>query len=208
MSELTIQKAEEIFRGENGTHIPLLEQRVNNIVEAAQYLNNYFGGSGYNLVKSCDYNAPLIAGELARSLNSYRDGVFYKGRWIWILKRAQIFPNDISQLTQEYPEFIINNKNGLTIFADYKLPQLLRYLKVLSYANELAEDVDNKRLIPSGSQYEIEIRSATIVACEKLGKLCPDIPMPDIDVSLWLLSKEEAFDRKLAPHHMTISSYY
>lgn len=208
MSKINLKKARELFIGEKGISIPLLEQRVNNIVEAANYLNKNFDGSAAKFVKYCKNDAPTIATELARSLNSYRDGAVYAGKWVWILKRAQIFPNDLSQLTKQYPDFIIKNKNSLTIFADYKLPQLLRYVGVINYSQNLAKRIDSLSLIACGSDEEIEIRMATIVACQKLSRLCPNISMADIDVSLWLISKEPVVDEKLSPHHMTVSLFY
>lgn len=208
MSKLNLEKARELFLGQDGISIPLLEQRVNNIVEAANFLNTNFDGSAAKFVKHCKNDAPTIAAELARSLNSYRDGSVYAGKWVWILKRAQIFPNDLSQLSTLYPDFNIKNKRFLTIFADYKLPQLLRYYGVINYSKKLAEKIDNLALITCGSEEEIEIRMATILACQKLSKLCPKITVADIDVSLWLMSKEPVVDKYLKPHHMTVSVFY
>lgn len=208
MSALSIEKAKELFRGENDSIIPLLEQRVNNIVEAANFLLENYNGSALQFVESCQYDAPTIAREITRSLSSYRDCAFYKGRLVWILKRAQIFPNDLSQLTSLYPNFVIKNKDMLTIFADYKLPQLLRYFGIINYSNALTEHVDNRGLVTNGSEEEIEIRMATIVAGQKLAELCPGMTIADIDVSLWLLSKEPSIDKKLQPHHMTVSMFY
>lgn len=208
MSQLSMDKGEEIFRGEADIRIPLLEQRVNNIVESANYLIHHHSGSALRFVENCMFDAPTIAQTMTSALTSYRDGAIYDGRWVWILKRAQIFPNDLSQLESMYPEFTIKNKDKLTIFADYKLPQLLRYAGVLKYTKELSFRVDNQQLISSCSEEEVEIRMATILACKKLGEMCPDISIADIDVSLWLISKRPDIDEKMSPHHMTVSNFY
>ena len=208
MSQLNIPQASKIFKGHDNRQIPLLEWRVNNIKEAATFLLREHHGSAYNFVESCNFDAPTIAREITIALSSYRDGAWYKNRWVWILKRAQILPGDLSQLTQKYPEFVIHNKDQLTIFADYRLPQVFRHYGVMEYSLSLSETVDHKELIPNGSQEEIEIRAATLVACKKLGKICHDMTLADIDVSLWLLSQDSRGSNDMKPHHMTVSYYY
>lgn len=208
MAALTIERAAELFRGESSIQIPLLEQRVGSIVEAAVFLLAAHDGKAKNFVASCGYDAATIAQEITKALVSYRDGAWHRGRWVWILKRAQILPNDLGQLTQKYPDFEIKNKDKLTIFADYRLPQILEHHGVLRYSPELSEKISKRQLLPSGSAQEIEIRAATIAACRKLGELCPDMTLADIDVSLWLLSQDARDDADLKPHHLTVGIYY
>lgn len=208
MSQLTTAKADRLFRDSNGKQIPLIEWRVNNIAEAAEFLLREHDGSAHNFIASCNYDAPTIAHKITQSLHCYRDGSWYGDRWVWFLKRAQILPNDLSQLSQKYPEFVINNKDQLTIFADYRLPQVLRHYGVLEYSEKLARAIDTRKLITNGSPEEIEIRAATIAACKRLGKLCPDISIADIDVSLWLLSQDARAAADMKPHHMTVSYFY
>jgi hypothetical protein len=208
MSTLSLDQAAELFRGQNDIQIPLLEQRVNNIVEAAAFLIREHDGSAKNFLARCNYDAPTIAKQVTQSLSSFRDGAWYKGQWVWILKRAQILPKDLSQLTQKYSEFVIENTNQLTVFADYRLPQILQRYGAIEYSQSLAGRINAKQLLPNSSVEEIEIRAATIVACEKLGKLIPEMTIADIDVSLWLISQDMRDDPTLQPHHLTISSYY
>lgn len=208
VSQLTVAQASDLFRDANNRQIPLLEWRVNNMVETAEFLLHEHKGSAYNFIESCDFDAPTIAQEIVRALSSYRDGAWYHGRWIWILKRAQILPNDLSQLSQKYPDFHIRGKEHLTIFADYKLPQVFRHYGVFEYSNTLVNKIDSRQLISNGTSEEIEIRAATLVACKKLSKLCPDITIADIDVSLWLLSQDARDDTEMKPHHMTVSYFY
>lgn len=208
MSRLTTAQASELFRGVNDRQIPLLEWRVNNIVEAAEFLLREHGGSAHRFIESCDFDAPTIAQKIVQALSSYRDGAWYHGRWIWILKRAQILPNDLSQLSQKYPEFTLKGKELLTVFADYKLPQVFRHYGVFEYSEALSNKIDGRQLISNGSPEEVEIRAATLVACKKLSKLCPDMTIADIDVSLWLLSQDARDDTEMKPHHMTVSYFY
>ncbi len=62
----------------------------------------------------------------------------------------------------------ISDFDQLTAFADYKLPQLLRYQGVMVYIPELAAPVDAYQEIVAGSAPEIEIRAGTVWAVELL----------------------------------------
>merc|ERR1712139_122238 len=59
------------------------------------------------------------------------------------------------------------------MFADYRVPQILRAEGVLSYADDLARRIDAQEEIRAGSEEEVEIRSATVVACDPSGTLSP-----------------------------------
>lgn len=211
MANLTMNEASEIFMGENSIQIPLLERRVGNTVEAARFLNEKHNGSSYEFLKSCEFSAPRIAEAITRELASYRDGAWYKDTWVWILKRAQILPSDLAQLSANYPDFQITDLDELTIFADYRLPQVLRHYGALTYSDDLAARIDNRQIIPSGAPEEIEIRAATIIACERLQALRPDMKLSDIDLGLWLLSQDDREEGDIAgmkPHHLTPGYFY
>lgn len=207
MSELTPERARELFAGE-GSQIPLLEQRVNNIVEAAQLLLRKYDGSVLNFVAAGEYSAPKISELTVRELPSFRDGCWYEGRWVWFLKRAQILASDLQQLSAKYPDFVITDTDKLTAFADYRLPQLLRHFGVLVYDSELADVVDDMRILPSGSPQEAELRAATIIAFERMKQFAPDIPAARLDLGLWLISQDVRGDKNLKPHHRTPTYFY
>jgi hypothetical protein len=56
------------------------------------------------------------------------------------------------------------------MFADYRVPQTLHHWGVLKYSKDLEEVIINKKEIPHGGEYEVEIRAATVVAVERLRK--------------------------------------
>ncbi len=211
MANLTMNEASEVFIGTHNIQIPLLERRVGNIIEAARFLNEKHDGSCYEFLRSCNFSAPRIAKAITHELASYRDGAWYKDTWIWILKRAQILPSDLAQLSANYPDFQITDLDDLTIFADYRLPQVLRHYGALTYSDELAARIDNRQIIPSGSPEEIEIRAATLIACNRLQALRPDMKLSNIDLGLWLLSqdnREEGDIADMKPHHLTPGYFY
>jgi hypothetical protein len=145
---------------------------------------------------------------MVRELPSFRDGAWYGGRWVWFLKRAQIFPSDLGQLNARYPEFRMANCDQLTAFADYRLPQVLRHLGALEYSPILAAVVDNGVILPVGSAPEIEIRACTIDVCERLKRYLPEHTSADIDLGLWLMGQDMRADPILLPHHRTLGQCY
>ena len=84
---------------------------------------------------------------------------------------------------------IEHKERELTAFADYKVPQVLRGFGVLDYTVDLARRIDERRLIPMGSPEEVEIRAATVWACEwirqELGSRGTALQAFEVDWTLW-----------------------
>lgn len=103
----------------------------------------------------------------------------------------------------------LTDLDQLTIYADYKLPQVLRHYNVLEYHGGLAERVDAGSELAAGSVEEIEIRACTIWACELLRRALLQygcsMTNVDIDQRLWLLGQNGAAMR---PYHRTRTIYY
>ncbi|HYN89537.1 MAG TPA: queuosine salvage family protein, partial [Ardenticatenaceae bacterium] len=129
---------------------------------------------------------------------------------VFLYKRAQIFAGDLwgSFGGQSWGRF--HDVADLTMFADYRVPQLLRQQGVLRYGPRLAAAVDTGRQLPAGSDVEIEIRAATIQAVERLRERLAALGHPLTSLTLdWLLWQEgEARQRELKPHHRTLTIYY
>jgi hypothetical protein len=98
----------------------------------------------------------------------------------------------------------------LTAFADYKLPQLLRYQGVMVYAPELAAQVDAYQEIAAGSAPEVEIRAATIWAVELIRRALAERNLirsaSELDYRLW--SESQAPTPDMRPYHRTRTIYY
>jgi hypothetical protein len=54
------------------------------------------------------------------------------------------------------------------MFADYRVPQILREYNILTYSELLAEKIDNFIELEYSCQYEVEIRALTVIAVEKI----------------------------------------
>jgi hypothetical protein len=51
------------------------------------------------------------------------------------------------------------------MFADYRVPQVLKYYNTIEYAEDLKNFLKRNTLLTSGARFEVEIRAASIVAC-------------------------------------------
>lgn len=101
----------------------------------------------------------------------FRDHSVYKGRQIFLYKRAQIFAADLwgAFKGQGYGEF--HDIGAVTIFADYIVPAVLKQLGVLKYSSALASAIEANNEIGSGSEEEVELRACSVYAVEKMREL-------------------------------------
>jgi hypothetical protein len=114
------------------------------------------------------------------------------------------------------------------MFADYRVPQILHHLRLLTYAPALVHKLRAREMLVSGvSREEVAIRAASIVAVERVAAALRAAPDNDdggdavcsvlIDFFLWDLAKriEEGEDRvegiktqPILPMHRTRCIWY
>lgn len=207
LTTLSEEAMASIFRG--STMIPLFEQRVQHAREVGRVLLENYDGQFTNAIEQAERNAVKLVLLLERDFPSFRDVSSYRGHTVRFLKRAQITVADISGSFHGQGWGNFSEQDQLTIFADYKLPQVLRDYNVLEYQAQLADAIDNKELILPGSEEEVEIRACTIWACELLRqamqRLGQRVTAADIDMQLWLLGQRSD---EMKPYHRTRTIYY
>lgn len=174
---------------------PMLEERAAALRELGEH-----GFEG--LVKD---TAARTAATLAGELESYADVATYGDSRVPLLKRAQIVPADLHAAgAVRFPDLEI-----LTCFPDYKLPQVLRHFGVFEYSADLARRVDSWEELRPGEPAEVEIRSATVVAVERLRDALAGHGRPlmsvEVDWILWGLS-QGLFP--VRPYHRTRTIFY
>jgi hypothetical protein len=207
LAQLSSETLASIFRGEQT--IPLFEQRLQNVREVGRVLLERFDGQFTNVIAAAEYNAVKLTLMLAQQFSSFHDEALYRSQPVCFYKRAQLCVSDIWHVFKGQSWGKISDTDQLTAFADYKLPQILRHFGVLDYDPELARRVDSRQLLARGSEEEIEIRAATIWACELLRRqlLTLDYPLnaTEIDLRLWLLAQHSDGMR---PYHRTRTQFY
>lgn len=127
---------------------------------AAAYTPQKYQCSPANLVKTADGSAAALVNLLARDFDCFRDEHRYEGRRkpIRVLKRAQILVADVWACFEGegYGEF--RDIDKITMFADYRIPQILNSLGCLGFSPLLDATVRDKKDIPSGCNWELQLR--------------------------------------------------
>jgi hypothetical protein len=209
LEELSQKDAEHIFRGE-GT-LPLFDRRIENLQEVGRVLNDRWGGQYSRLIQASGYDAPRLVQMTVDSFPSFYDVADFSGRPVRFFKRAQLLAADLFGAFGGQSWGALHNLDQLTVFADYKLPQILRRLGILEYDRSLAEKVDHRFLLPAGSHEEIEIRAATVWAGEYMrqamqSSVGADVPAYQIDWFLW--NESQRLGSGSQPYHLTRTIYY
>ena len=190
--------------------IPLFAERLANSREVGRVLLARYDGQFARAVEAAGGNAVALARRVIEDFPSFRDVSLYDGAEVRFYKRAQICVADIHGIFGGEGWGKLSDLDRLTIFADYKLPQVLREEGILVYSAGLAARVDRLELLPPGSPAEVEIRAATIWAGELLRRALSahgvQAIASEIDYYLWTLSQQVS--TTVRPYHRTRTIYY
>lgn len=200
----------------------LLNERARMLNEVFYIIQKYYNSSCINFVKQCEKNATKLVKKIIDNFVCFRDQAIYNGQQVFLYKRAQIMVSDLylafldikdaKKINEENDiiNFTKDTISQLTMFADYRVPQILRAKGILKYSKNLSELIDNKKELPHGSKEEIEIRAATIQTVEKIKKILKEnnreVMSIEVDVYLW--EEGEKIKDQVAPHHRTLSIFY
>ncbi|POM58480.1 UPF0553 family protein [Phytophthora palmivora] len=191
---------------------PQLDERRRKVQEVGQVLQHFFNGQALNLIKQANFSAVEAIRLVLANFPGFRDHAVYKGEQVHFYKRAQILVGDVWAAYGRRISGIasFHDIGKLTMFADYRVPQVLRPEGVMVYSSELAQLVDHKAEIPAGSEMELEVRAATIQAVEMIHKKMVSqghrLEVIELDWLLWQIGEDRK--EELLPHHRTWSIYY
>lgn len=188
------------------------EGRAELVRQLGRSLAQRFEGRADVLVREAGGSADALVGRIVADIPGYDDSTVWAGRRICFYKRAQIFVADVWGAFGGRGLGAFDDIAALTTFADYRIPQILRHAGVLRYAPALAERIDALHELDAGGQEEIEIRSATVQAVERLRESLAAVgrPMPSVELDWWLwhIGEDEAAAGLLAPHHRVRTTAY
>jgi hypothetical protein len=189
--------------------IPLARQRRDVLRETGAILAERSAGQFSRLVDAAEGDALALTYRLAETFPSFRDVAKYAGEPVAFLKRAQICAADLHRAWQANGLAGLGGMEALTVFADYRLPQLFRHAGMLVVSDELAERIGRGEQLAAGGTEEVELRAATVVIgadlCAVLGELGHPRAAWEIDYELWVRAKQP---RVTVPHHRTVTWYY
>ncbi|MGH2532893.1 MAG: queuosine 5'-phosphate N-glycosylase/hydrolase [Thermomicrobiales bacterium] len=191
--------------------IPLFDERVANLRELGRGLLRVEGGAdAAALIRLANGSAVTLVQEIVLRFPSFDDIAPYRGYAVRFYKRAQILVADLAASFASEGLGAFHDLDQLTAFADYKVPQVLRGLGVIAYADDLAATIDNRVLLVPGSVEEVEIRAATVWGCEHIRRALVRLGRPlrafEVDWALWVAGQSLPPDAR--PYHRTLTGFY
>jgi hypothetical protein len=197
--------------------IPMLQQRHELLQDAGAVLNAKYDGQFANVWEQAGHQLFDDGnGFIERLVNDFAG---FADSWQTAYGEAQF--NKKAQLTASiaYGHFQFDDyfaiddreKQAMTVFADYRLPQQFAHpaVDILEYEPALAERIADADQLPAGSQEELEIRAATIHAGDRVldavnERRDEEIGVPELDFLLWTAGRDIDDTR----HHLTATTAY
>ncbi|KAG8935558.1 hypothetical protein FRC02_007702 [Tulasnella sp. 418] len=193
--------------------IPLMKERVQVLRNVGSVLCKKYNGSFAGLIESWinkegeNRTALGLVKLVVSEFDDFKDECMWDNRKTRFWKRAQIlvaetwaaFHPSPSDPPVQHPLFPHPpGISQLTMFPDYRVPQILHTLNIITYPPSLTDKLTHHGNIPSGSREEVSLRSASVLAVEHLRKEMiklrggngDDIPSVLIDFWLWDLAKK------------------
>ncbi|KAM0330678.1 hypothetical protein ACHAQA_003630 [Verticillium albo-atrum] len=158
--ECTLDTLRHVFRSATDEEMPLLEERLTCLREAGQVLYEKYDCSVATLVQSAKGSAAGLVNILGRDFDCFRDEHHFDGRKkpVRLMKRAQILVADVWACFEGESFGAFRDIDKLTMFADYRVPQILNSMGCLYYSPSLATAINGKSFIETGCRWELQIR--------------------------------------------------
>ncbi|KAG2125553.1 hypothetical protein BD769DRAFT_826478 [Suillus cothurnatus] len=175
-----------VFRAapQSAESIPLFNERLAIMREVGAILcNDEFGGSYLGFLEAFQRRhenqgtALDLVQFVTDSFPSFRDERMFNGRRVYFWKRPQIlvaetwaafYPENPYTPHPIFPGLGGAQISALTMFADYRVPQILHHLRVLTYPPSLEHCLRTGAYLEAGSSEEMSLRAASIVAVERI----------------------------------------
>ncbi|SPO03350.1 probable cobyrinic acid a,c-diamide synthase [Cephalotrichum gorgonifer] len=212
--EFTLETMRHVFRSTSEEEIPMIGERLACLREAGRK----YDCSVEELISSANGSAAGLVNILARDFSCFRDEATFEGRKrpVRFLKRAQILVADIWACFDGtgYGDFYDIDK--ITMFADYRVPQILNSMGCLYYSPQLMSMISRHQLVEPGSSLELQLRGCTIWCVElirrEILRANPGAKVNAILIDFFLYDtmkeREAAGEEGVPAHHRTRSIWY
>ncbi|XP_050739305.1 queuosine salvage protein-like [Eriocheir sinensis] len=218
-SSLTLEDLKHIFRSDTPSQMPLLEKRLEVLQEVGGILKEKFEGTFECVLRKAENSAMKLVNIVTENFPCFRDTACFEGKPVAFYKRAQILAADIWVLYRGQAPGGFADIGELTMFADYRVPQVLAYLGALEYSEALYKKLKDQHMFSTGDREEIEIRGCSIEATELIvaeaQKLLKaeggnGVPLSSVTVDyfLWLYRVKHAAELECVPYHRVRCIYY
>lgn len=219
-SQITMNQLKDIFKSDDGvTEMPLLDERLKHLNQAGQRLMDKYDGSFKHLFEKCEKSAKLLMNTVVEEFESFRDEAVYRGEKVAFYKRVQILVADIWTI---HGGKIFDDIDEITMFADYRIPQVLVHFGSMKYSDDLMKLLKAGTMLQPGCEEESEIRGCSIEVVERVSSKVRDmieqakdsnlnksmINAILIDYFLWNYRRQYADELEYIPFHQVRSIYY
>lgn len=220
---ITEEQLDEILKSDNPeAKVPLLKERVACLHEVGAKLLEKYDGDFKNVVIAAGGSAKKLLALIVEEFPRFRDEATFNGQKVSIYKRAQILVGDMFACFQDEGLGHFDDLyDSITMFADYRVPQVLVHFGALTYNEELQKGLTADKMLINGEPKEVEIRGASIyivevakeMVVEELKNNHPNIPSKHVnsillDHFLWDYRRANAELLAYIPFHKTHSIYY
>ncbi|XP_026471688.1 queuosine salvage protein isoform X1 [Ctenocephalides felis] len=222
-SSIDVTSLQKLMRSDDGvTKVPLLPERVNCLQQVGQVLLEKYKGTFKNCVLEAENSAQNLLKLITNDFICFRDEALYNGQRVSFYKRAQILVGDVWSCFSGKDIGYFHDIDTITMFADYRVPQVLVHFGAMAYTEALYERLAKEELMPNGSDDEIEIRGTSIYICEQIKNFIRkqirdnqiqtisenDVNGILIDHFLWDYRRKNAEMLNYIPFHKVLCIYY
>ncbi|XP_046980222.1 queuosine salvage protein [Schistocerca americana] len=218
-SNVTLDQLRHILRGDKETDVPLLHARVDCLREVGNVLMDKYQGSFVNCLKESQNSAQKLLQLVVDNFPCFRDEAEFEGYAVSFYKRAQILIGDIWACFKGEGLGYFKDIDFLSMFADYRVPQVLVHFGAMKYTDELMELLKSGHILANGSREEVEIRGVSIEVvervCKQVRQLLQEYNINNVTVNsvlidhyLWDYRREHADSLEYIPFHKVRCIYY
>ncbi|KAH0565415.1 hypothetical protein GP486_001191 [Trichoglossum hirsutum] len=151
-----------VFRSATNEEIPLFDERLACLREAGRVLYERFNCRFLNCINEASGSAAALVNLLVENFPCFNDEAGFEGRNVRFYKRAQILVADLWACFEGEGYGKFRDINEITMFADYRIPQILHNLGCLRYSPPLENHIRQLKLISEGHTWEVELRGSMI----------------------------------------------
>jgi hypothetical protein len=206
-----------VFRSTTDEEIPLLKERLRCLREAGQVLYERFNCNFTNCIAEANGSAAALVNLLVDNFSGFRDEEHFHGQLVRFYKRAQILVGDLWACFNGEGYGRFHDIDKITMFADYRIPQMLNSLGCLLYSPPLYRRISQQQEIATGENCEIELRGCSIWCVELIRRQIlrehPEAKVNAILIDFFLYDTLKERERsgeetEMLPHHRTRSIWY
>jgi hypothetical protein len=187
-------------------HLQDIPRRLDLLSSVAETLLSRWRGHALQIVEASGARAGPLTELLVETIPGFWDRPHTDRGDLPFDKLAHLA---VAMLSARIP---ITGVEEFPVYPDYMLPRHLRHLGILVYEPGLAAAVDERRLIPRESEWELAIRWGTVRAAallrRSLSAVGNVVTTPQLDYWLWSEAVLGPDATAMGEHHRTLTEAY